>query len=424
MSNLENMLPKRKKRKKVYEMQIDEADSMSGVFAISLVSDPAIEENWVYMSKQKSTNLAQVSPDKRLLLGPVLVPSKLIPRIDEETGEEYDITFTPETIEKAAHLYMQRQMNNNATLEHSADVQDISTVESWIITDPEKDKSAKFGMNYPKGTWMAMMKVNNSEIWNDFVKTGKIKGFSIEGMLGHELVKASKFEKLSIQELDSQDDEAFASELLIRVKELIQVELGYNTTGYNQQTQTRGLAVPPPTYGQGKLETISPAGLPPNWGGPSTEDIYGNLSNYDGIALESYTDYPEDVKANAKKAIAFAEENGWGTCGTPVGKIRASQLADGKPISIDTIQRMYSFLSRHEVDLESSTSYNDGCGMLMYDAWGGKAGKRWSESKLKELGLIELTWGEFSTDEDIELETSVSIGSSYAGQFTDPKKKK
>jgi len=418
MSNLENMLPKRKKRKKVYEMQIDEMDNQSGVFAISLVSDPAIEENWVYLSKQKAVDLAQISPDKRLLLGPVLVPSKLIPRIDEETGEEYDITFTPETIEKAAHLYMQRQMNNNATLEHSADVEDISTVESWIIADPEKDKSVKFGMSYPKGTWMAMMKVNNSEIWNDFVKTGKIKGFSIEGMLGHELVKASKFEKLSMQELDSQDDEAFAAELLVRMKKLLQVELGYNTTGYDQQTQTRGLAVPPSRYGQtSRMTQPAPAGLPPNYGAPSSGDIYGNLSTYDGIALESYTDYPEDVKSNAKKALDFAEENGWGSCGTAVGKIRASQLAEGKPISVDTIQRMYSYLSRHEVDLETSTSYNEGCGKLMYDAWGGKAGKRWAESKLKELGVLdELAWAEF--------ETSVSVGSSYAGQFGDPKKEK
>ena len=415
---MENRLPRRKSRKKVYEMQIDEMDNMSGVFAISLVSDPAIEENWVYMSKQKPTNLAQISADKRLLLGPVLVPHKLIPRIDEETGEEYDITFTPETIEKAAHLYMQRQMNNNATLEHSTDIQDVSTVESWIIADPENDKSVKFGMSYPKGTWMAMMKVNNPEIWNDFVKTGKIKGFSIEGMLGHELVKASKIQGLSMQELDAQDDEAFAAEVLVEMKAMLEVELGYNTTGYDQQTQTRGLAVPPPTYGRTSYPVQpSPAGLPPNWGAPSSGDIYGNLSNYDGIALESYSDYPDGVRNNARRALEFAEENGWGSCGTPVGKIRANQLAEGKPISVDTIKRMYSYLKRHEVDLESSTSYNEGCGKLMFDSWGGKAAMRWSASKLKELGLLDnLAWAEF--------ETSVSVGSSYAGQFGNPKKRR
>lgn len=291
---MENLLLKRK-RKKVYEMQIDEADNTSGVFAISLVSDPAIEENFVYMSKQKPTNLAQIAPDKRLLLGPVLIPGKLIPRIDDMTGEEYDITFSPETIEKAAHLYLSRQNNNNATLEHEAPVEDISTVESWIVVDPEKDKSAKYGMHYPKGSWLVTMKVNNPEIWNDYVKTGKIKGFSIEGMLGHELVKASK------------------------------VALGYNTTGYDQQTQTRGLAVPPSTYGR-TSETVNPQpfALPPNWGGPSTEDIYANLSNYDGIALEKLIkliqdeykgDNEEEVLAKMK---AMLEELTWAEFETAV----------------------------------------------------------------------------------------------------------
>jgi hypothetical protein len=294
-------------------MQIDEADNTSGVFAISLVSDPAIEENWVYMSKQKPTNLAQIAPDKRLLLGPVLIPDKLIPRIDDETGEEYDITFTPDTIEKAAHLYMQRQNNNNATLEHEGDVEDISTVESWIIADEAKDKSVKFGMHYPKGTWMAMMKVNNPAIWNDYVKTGKIKGFSIEGMLGHELVKASK------------------------------VALGYNTTGYDQQTQTRGLAVPPAKYGQ-TSQTVNPQpfALPPNYGAPSNGDMYANLSNYDSIWLEKV---------------------------------------------IKLIQDEYKGDNEEEV-----------------------------LAKMKTM-LEELTWAEF--------DTSVSVGSSYAGQFgNQPEKKK
>jgi len=105
--------------------------------------------------------------------------------------------------------------------------------------------------------------------------------------------------------------------------------------------------------------------------------------------FESYSDYPDGVKGNAKRALEYADKNGWGSCGTPVGKQRANQLAKGEPISIDTIKRMYSFLSRHEGDLISSKAYGDGCGKLMYDAWGGKAALGWSHNKLKELGLIE-----------------------------------
>jgi len=106
-------------------------------------------------------------------------------------------------------------------------------------------------------------------------------------------------------------------------------------------------------------------------------------------AFESYADYPDGVKSNAKKVLEYTEENGWGSCGTPVGKQRANQLANGEPISVDTIKRMYSYLSRHEVDLESSASYGDGCGRLMYDAWGGKAALGWSRNKLRELGELE-----------------------------------
>ena len=110
--------------------------------------------------------------------------------------------------------------------------------------------------------------------------------------------------------------------------------------------------------------------------------------------FESYADYPDGVKGNAQNVLDYTEENGWGSCGTDVGKQRANQLAKGEAISLDTIKRMYSYLSRHEVDLESSTAYGDGCGKLMYDAWGGKAALGWSRNKLRELGELE---EEFST---------------------------
>lgn len=101
--------------------------------------------------------------------------------------------------------------------------------------------------------------------------------------------------------------------------------------------------------------------------------------NFVAFADESFNDYPEGVKNAAQRALDWADKNGWGSCGTPVGKTRANQLAKGESISFDTVQRMYSYLSRHKVDLETSKSYEDGCGKLMYDSWGGEAGLSWSE---------------------------------------------
>ena len=130
------------------------------------------------------------------------------------------------------------------------------------------------------------------------------------------------------------------------------------------------------------------------------------------MEMESYSDYPDGVKNNAKRALEYANTKGWGSCGTPVGKQRANQLAKGEPISVDTIKRMYSFLSRHEGDLISSTAYGDGCGKLMYDAWGGKAGLGWSRNKLRTLGLLT------------ETEANPSIpSSSYPGEIAKVKKK-
>jgi hypothetical protein len=97
---------------------------------------------------------------------------------------------------------------------------------------------------------------------------------------------------------------------------------------------------------------------------------------------ESYTDYPEAATENAKIALRWAEENGWGSCGTPVGKARANQLANKEPISRDTIARMAAF-ERHRQN--SDKALGDGCGRLMWLAWGGDEGVEWAQRKLEQI---------------------------------------
>lgn len=119
------------------------------------------------------------------------------------------------------------------------------------------------------------------------------------------------------------------------------------------------------------------------------------------LDLESITDYPKGIQETAQKVLRYTEENGWGSCGTAVGKTRANQLAKGEPISIDTIKRMFSYLSRHKVDLESSKSYDQGCGKLMYDAWGGDAALGWSERILNQIANEKLSFSSIDEDEKI-----------------------
>ena len=116
----------------------------------------------------------------------------------------------------------------------------------------------------------------------------------------------------------------------------------------------------------------------------SYKEVYLNLVEKleaISIKLKSYTDYPESASNNAKKAIKYKEENG-SSCGTRVGWTRARQLADRKPISRDTIARMASF-KRHQQ--HKDVPYSEGCGGIMWDAWGGASGINWAINKLKQI---------------------------------------
>ena len=110
------------------------------------------------------------------------------------------------------------------------------------------------------------------------------------------------------------------------------------------------------------------------------EDILEKLEAI-SIELESYSDYPQAATNNAKRARKYKEENG-SSCGTRVGWTRSAQLADRKPISRDTIARMASF-KRHQQ--YKDVPYSEGCGGIMYDAWGGSSGVNWAINKLKQI---------------------------------------
>ena len=97
---------------------------------------------------------------------------------------------------------------------------------------------------------------------------------------------------------------------------------------------------------------------------------------------KTYNDYPQSATNNAKRALKWVEENGWGSCGTDVGKKRARQLASRESLSRDTIARMASF-KRHEQ--HADVPYDEGCGGLMYDCWGGKSGVNWAIKKLDQI---------------------------------------
>jgi len=134
-------------------------------------------------SSGKKRNFAAELADKQMLVGPLMTPGKLIPRVDEETGEEYQVFFSKETIEKIAYKMMQDKLVDAVNIEHDGAhrVDDAYLVETWIVKDPEADKSALYGFQPVTGQWYGMYKIDNRRVWNEYVKTGKVKGFSVEG---------------------------------------------------------------------------------------------------------------------------------------------------------------------------------------------------------------------------------------------------
>ncbi len=304
---------------KIVELIIDEEQELSGIEAISIVDEPAIEENFIALSKQHEIKLAEVDKEKRILMGAALVPNKNIYRRNGE--DEYYIFFSDETVRKASELFLMRGNQNKSTLEHQAELYGLSVVESWIIEDDVHDKSRKYNMDLPVGTWMVSMKVNNDEVWNNYVKTGLVKGFSIEGYFT---------DKIAMSKIEEIHNEEEATEILLEIANSI-------------------------------------------------------LDNKYEFA--TYSDYGSGVKNNAKRGIELNKKVN-NKCATSVGKVRAQQLARGEKLSVSTIKRMYSYLSRAETYYDAGDS--KACGTISYLLWGGKAGLAWSRGKLRELGELDL----------------------------------
>jgi hypothetical protein len=198
---------------KIIELIIDEKDSLSGIDAVSVVENPAIEENFIALSKHE-IELKEIDTEKKILMGAALVPNKQIYRRNDK-NEEYYIFFSEDTIRRASELFLMNSNQNNTTYEHNEKLKGLTVVESWIIEDEKHDKSVKYGFNLPVGTWMISMKVNNEDVWKK-VKDGSVKGFSIEGYFADKL-------EMSLNNIDEMEEKL----MIDKIKELItKSELG------------------------------------------------------------------------------------------------------------------------------------------------------------------------------------------------------
>jgi hypothetical protein len=198
---------------KTYELKLIKGGR--GVFKISVVKDGAVEGDTVLFNKEIPENEILVfnNEEKQIFYSIVMRPNKIIPR-NNVNGEPAKIFYSKETVEEAAVNYWRNKGNVETNINHSEDVnvQGIFPFESWIVNDPETDKSKNIGLQTFAGDWVAGYKVDSPEIWNDYIKTGKLDGLSIEAMHHkYELIPEIKMEK---QVEKKEDKKSFWDELL------------------------------------------------------------------------------------------------------------------------------------------------------------------------------------------------------------------
>lgn len=191
-----------KKLETIY-LDIDEQNIQDGIDAISLVKFPAIEENWVALNEHK-VELKTIDEDKRIVIGLALIPEKDIYRRNGDY--EYNIRFSKETVRKASELYLKKLKIHNSTLEHDKKTDGVYTIESWIVEDVKRDKSAIYNLNAVEGAWVVVQRIDNDEVWAD-VKSGLYQGYSIEGYF-------SEKAELNLQESKEQ-------ELIEKIKQIL-----------------------------------------------------------------------------------------------------------------------------------------------------------------------------------------------------------
>jgi hypothetical protein len=187
---------------KIQEIELTMKSADDGVFAISLVDSPAIEENFVALSSQE-VEFKVVDEERRIVVGFALVPEKRILRL--MGGKKFNIYFTKETIATAAEDFMKKMMLKKFTTDHEEKVDGVTVIESWVVEDAKHDKSNIYGLGAKGGEWVLMSKIDNDAVWNE-VKAGKFKGYSIEARFdGFEQLqsKTETMEEQIIKELNA-----------------------------------------------------------------------------------------------------------------------------------------------------------------------------------------------------------------------------
>ena len=220
----------------IIELIIGEDNINEGFQAISLVDEGAIERDFMFFNKEKIKHEVKLEihdEEKRIIMGPILVPNKMILRAYEDKGETqyFYVHFSEKTCRTAAHRFMENGFQGETTYQHEKSIDGVNFVEMWVKDFDDQDKSSGYGYaDMPVGTIFGMARVDNDEVWED-IKAGKINAFSIEGRFADALLAQSAQSKLStvdevIEEIvDSPEDLEMLNTLIDLLNSIDESEL-------------------------------------------------------------------------------------------------------------------------------------------------------------------------------------------------------
>lgn len=242
----------------VFYIKVDESlESNQGIDFVSLVDTPAIEVNWVALSSQKRL---EFDSDKQLLYAPILIPDQPIYRYSKELGEYY-VVFTKYEIAKMVRKFQAQQKTVNLNYQHKKDSQLKNAViqEIWLTENP--DKSQKYGFELPEGSAFVVAHIGDSKFWNEEVKTGNVRGFSIEGWLDMEMTKMNIMEKSKFVQATTSEGVVVKSDaemFAVGVEVYVEDEAGNKTPAPDGvHTLDNGMTI---TVSEGKIATMEETG--------------------------------------------------------------------------------------------------------------------------------------------------------------------
>jgi len=208
----------------LFELVLGDDEMNDGVSTISFVEHPAHESNFMHFSKDKQIEYKFTEEgEKKIVTGAAIIPNIPIYRYDKQNDFEYEVVFKEDTIAKCQELFFKRAHQKNSNVEHMFALDGVTVVESWLVEDPKNDKSNALGFSdIKKGSWFISYKIDNDSLWNS-IKSGDVKGFSIEGIFINEEITASMFSKETIE-----TEEEVVVDRQEQIKEIINSDKSYD----------------------------------------------------------------------------------------------------------------------------------------------------------------------------------------------------